>query len=97
MWLHYPGNDPGENRFYNFLVRPGAGCCAGFYVKTYTGAGGSLFTRRNPASPPRPLIGASGSDWPLLIRRAYVYCGNGRWLFMHRGNGPANWWVICHK
>jgi hypothetical protein len=68
-----------------------------YYIFTFRDARRSRFRALRPPRPPRPNIGASGYEVPLTIRGAYIYCGNGRWLFEHGGNGPANWQVSCHK
>jgi len=55
----------------------------------------STYTGLRPT--PTPGIGGSGGEIPLTVRKAYISCGRGRWLFHHVGNGPANWLVSCHR
>jgi hypothetical protein len=72
-------------------------CCSGTYVFTFANPHGSQFRARRVSKPPKPLVGASGADVPLTIRGAYVYCGAGQWLFLHEGEGAANWELSCHS
>jgi hypothetical protein len=71
-------------------------CCSGSYNFTFSKAEHSRFrTIANPQSPPRPSIGASGSELPLTIKHEYISCGQEKWLLIHFGNGLANWQIDC--
>jgi hypothetical protein len=86
-----------SGRRANFTTRRRASYRSGYYIYTFAGAQDSAFRLLRPAAPPRPQIGASGGEVPITIRGAYVVCGSGRWVFMHFGNGPANWQISCHR
>jgi hypothetical protein len=85
-----------SGRRANFTTRQRANYRSGYYIYTFTDAQESAFRLLRPAAPPRAQIGASGGEVPITIRGAYVMCRGGRWLFMHFGNGPANWQISCH-
>jgi hypothetical protein len=85
-----------SGRRANFTARQRANYRSGYYIYTFTDVQDSAFRLLRPARPPRPQIGASGGEVPVTIRGAYVACSSGRWLFMHFGNGPANWQISCH-
>jgi hypothetical protein len=70
---------------------------SGSYLYTFADATGSAFSTTGPTKPPKPVIGGSGGEVPLTVKGAYIYCGGGRWLFEHYGNGPANWQISCHR
>jgi hypothetical protein len=70
-------------------------CCSGEYVFTFSNPNGSQFKVRHVSTPPKPFLGASGADVPLTIKGAYIFCGNGRWLYVHEGEGSANWELNC--
>jgi hypothetical protein len=67
-----------------------------YYIYTFANAHHSSFRLFGPTKPPSPIIGASGYEVPLKINGSFIYCGTGKWLFEHGGNGPANWAVSCH-
>jgi hypothetical protein len=71
-------------------------CCSGSYVFVFSNPHGSQFRARRVSKPPKPVVGASGADVPLTIRGAYVYCGKGQWLYLHEGEGTANWQLSCN-
>jgi hypothetical protein len=79
----------------DFTLTDRGDCCSGVYVFTFSNPHGSQFKARHVTSKPRPFIGASGSDVPLTIKGAYIFCGNGRWLYLHEGEGSANWELTC--
>jgi hypothetical protein len=95
VYLSIPASFPRAPR--NFSTVQGADCCSAYYLPTFSTARGSAFRLYGPTKPPRPLIGAAGSETPLTIRHSYIYCGGGKWLYEHSGNGPANWQISCHK
>jgi hypothetical protein len=95
VYLSIPQNFPRASR--NFSTVAGANCCSGYYLSTFASARHSAFKTTGPTKPPVPVIGASGSETPLKIKGAFIYCGGGKWLFEHYGNGPANWQVSCHR
>jgi hypothetical protein len=81
----------------NFTTRFIANCCSSYYFYTFAHATGSVFKTIGPTRPPKPQLGASGGEVPLTVRGSYIYCGGGKWLFEHYGNGPANWQISCHR
>jgi hypothetical protein len=95
VYLSVPQNFPRVPR--NFSTVSGANCCSAYYLPTFTAARASSFKLFGPTKPPKPVIGASGGEVPLTVRGAYIYCGGGKWLFEHYGNGPANWQIGCHR
>jgi hypothetical protein len=95
VYLSIPGKYPRVPR--NFSTVDGPNCCSAYYLPTFRDASGSAFTTYGPTRPPRPNLGASGGEVPLTIRHAYIYCGGGKWLYEHYGNGPANWQISCHR
>jgi hypothetical protein len=94
-YLSIPANYPRVPR--NFSTVSGANCCSAYYLPTFRDARQSAFRLTGPTRLPKPSIGASGGEVPLTIRRSYIYCGAGKWLFEHYGNGPANWQISCRK
>jgi hypothetical protein len=66
------------------------------YLFTFADARGSQFKLTRQEKPWAAVIGASGGDSPLEIKGSFISCGDGKWLFEHYGNGPANWQVSCH-
>jgi hypothetical protein len=84
-----------SRRRANFTTRRRASYRSGYYRYTFTDPADSTFRVLRPARPPQPEIGASGGEVPITIRGAYVACPGGLWLFMHFGNGPANWQIGC--
>jgi hypothetical protein len=95
VYLSIPRAFPREAR--NFSTVQGSDCCSAYYLPTFRDARYSAFRLFGPTKPPKPQIGAAGSEVPLTIRRSYIYCGRGSWLFEHYGNGPANWQISCHR
>ncbi len=95
LYLSIPQNYPRSPR--NFSTVSGANCCSAYYLGTFKSARGSAFKLFGPTRTPKPSIGASGGEVPLAIRGSYIYCGGGKWLFEHYGNGPANWQISCHR
>lgn len=95
VYLSIPQNYPRTPR--NFSTVSGANCCSAYYLSTFRSAHRSAFSLFGPTKPPKPIIGASGAEVPLTIKRSYIYCGGGTWLYEHYGNGPANWQINCHK
>ena len=94
FYLDAPGNFPHSARNFSTTFR--GDCCSAYYLFTFPTARGSAFRTSGPTKPPRPNIGASGYEVPLKIRGSYIYCGSGKWLYEHGGNGPANWQISCH-
>jgi hypothetical protein len=94
VWLHYRGGT-GPGAVWDFSTATTALCCGGRYHFTFAAARGSAFSLRRPARPPKAIWGPSAGEIPLTVRRAFVSCGGGRWLFRHVGNGPANSLVSC--
>lgn len=70
-------------------------CCSGTYNFTFTRAEHSRFRAITPDAPPQPAIGASGSALPLTVQHKFISCGQEKWLFVHFGNGDANWSIFC--
>jgi hypothetical protein len=95
VYLSIPQKYPRTPR--NFSTVSGPNCCSAYYLPTFKDASGSAFKLFGPTKPPKPAIGASGGEVPLTIKRSYIYCGRGNWLFEHYGNGPANWQIGCHR
>jgi len=96
VWLQYRGQIT-PKAAWNFSTVVTANCCGGSYHYTFAAATNSTFYTDRPTRPPRAQIGGSGGEIPLTVRKAYISCGRGRWLFHHVGNGPANWLVSCHR
>ena len=71
-------------------------CCSAYFLYTFKNARRSSFQLLRVQKPPPSLVGVSGAEVPLTIRGAYIYCGGGDWLYVHEGNGPANWQLSCH-
>jgi hypothetical protein len=94
LYLSIPQKYPRTPR--NFSTVSGANCCSAYYLPTFRDARRSSFKLFGPTKPPKPSIGASGGEVPLTIKGSYIYCGGGKWLFEHYGNGPANWQISCH-
>jgi hypothetical protein len=81
----------------NFTTRFTANCCSAYWHFTFLRARGSAFKRVALPSPLPPAVGVSGGELPITVKRQYVYCGSGRWLYYHYGNGPANFQIDCWK
>jgi hypothetical protein len=95
----------GDSTFYletgkrgeaDFNTQFGGECCSGYYSFTFARAEHSRFrTIANPQFRPTPAFGASGGELPLTIKHQFISCGQELWLFMHYGNGSANWQIDC--
>jgi hypothetical protein len=81
----------------NFTTRFNANCCSAYWHFTFARPRGSAFQRVARQNPLPPRFGLSGGELPITVGRQYVYCGPGRWLYYHYGNGPANFQIDCLK
>ena len=80
----------------NFTTKVLPNYRSGLYLYTFRRTTDSAFRLVRPSAPPKPVIGASGGEVPLTVRGAYIRCGSA-WLYLHYGNGPANWQIGCHR
>jgi hypothetical protein len=92
VYLAYHGQQRGP---WSFQTASTADCCGGYWLFTFANARRSAFRLVRPATPPRAANGVAGGEIPLMIRRKYIQCRNGRWLYIHYGNGPANTLLSC--
>jgi hypothetical protein len=95
VYLSIPASYPRAPR--NFSTVSGPNCCSAYYLATFRDARHSGFRLYGPTNTLKPIIGASGGEVPLTIRRSFIYCGGNKWLYEHYGNGPANWQISCHR
>ena len=80
----------------NFTTKVLPNYRSGLYLYTFASGTDSAFRLLRPSAPPKPVTGASGGEVPLTVRGAYIRCGVA-WLYLHYGNGPANWQISCHR
>ena len=81
----------------NFSTRFVAEAASRRYIFTFANARSSAFRTTRPSRPPKAYVGAAGWSSPLTLSGAYISCGNGKWLFEHGGQGPANWELFCSR
>jgi len=79
----------------NFTTTFKGECCTSYYLFTFAAARHSSFQLVAVKSGPKPAIGAAGSELPITVNHRYVYCGRGKWLYTHTGDGPLNFQIDC--
>lgn len=92
VYVNYNGSSQGGSFTTHFIDE----AHSRYYLFTFATAKGSAFKIAVTSLPPKPVIRPSGGAFPLRIGRAYISCGDRRWLFENSGQGPANWYLFCH-
>jgi len=95
VWVNPTGNAVSAPRAFStrFISESGSRR----YIFTFANARHSAFRTATPPRPPKAHIGAAGWAIPLMLKRSYISCGNGTWLYEHGGSGPANWELFCGR
>jgi hypothetical protein len=68
-----------------------------YYTYTFKTARHSTFRALRPKRPPKVGSYATGENVPFTIRRAYISCGDGKWLYGRKGQDLPGGDMWCSR